>query len=84
MAEQFVENLQKTHEELCIHLERAKKTYKRNTDRKRDSMPVFKVGDQVWLNRTNIVMERPSRKLDIRKLGPFRISEIVGESKQTF
>jgi hypothetical protein len=47
-------------------------------------MPAFKTRDQVWLNRTNIATERPSRKLNVRKLGLFRIGEIVRENKQTF
>ena len=34
---------------------------------------ILKKGDRVYLNRKNIVTRRPNRKLDYKKLGPFRI-----------
>ena len=38
----------------------------------------FKVGDKVWLSRKNIKTDRPSDKLDYRRLGPYTITELVG------
>ena len=46
--------------------------------------PEFKVGDWVWLNQRNIETTRPSQKLDQKRLGPFEIVAVIGESKAAF
>lgn len=38
----------------------------------------FEVGDQVWLSAKHIGTQRPSKKLDWKCLGPYRITEKVG------
>jgi hypothetical protein len=38
----------------------------------------FNVGDKVWLLSTNIRTERPSKKLDWKRLGPFSITKRIG------
>lgn len=38
---------------------------------------MFKKDDLVWLDTRNLRMERPSKKLAERYVGPFRITEIV-------
>ena len=40
--------------------------------------PTLKKGDKVYLLRKNIVIKRPSDKLDHKKLGPFEIVEVKG------
>jgi hypothetical protein len=40
--------------------------------------PTLKKGDKVYLLRRNINTKRPSDKLDHKKLGPFKIIEVVG------
>ena len=47
-------------------------------DAKVMEQPDFKVGDQVMLNAKNITTKRPSKKLDNKNLGPFKITEKVG------
>jgi hypothetical protein len=42
-------------------------------DRKRDESSNFKVGDMVKLNAANIKTRRSTKKLDHKKLGPFKI-----------
>ena len=83
-AEEWVRHLAKIYEELRGNLEHAQKAYKRNFDRKTKPAPPFAVGDLVWLNRKNISTARPSRKLDSKRLGPFKIARTVGESKLAF
>src|SRR5436190_21400111 len=39
----------------------------------------FNVGDEVLLSSKNIRLARPSKKLDNRFLGPFKILEVVGK-----
>jgi len=50
----------------------------------RSPAPQFKVGDRVWLNPRNIRMNCPSRKLDVQRMGQFRIEEVVGESQLAY
>ena len=37
----------------------------------------YKVGNLVWLSTKNIHTERPSKKLDHKKIGPYKITELV-------
>ena len=41
--------------------------------------PEFKKGDKVYLLRKNIKTQRPSNKLDFKKIGPFEIEEQIGK-----
>jgi len=41
--------------------------------------PEFKKGDKVYLLRKNIKTQRPSNKLDFKKIGPFEIEERIGK-----
>lgn len=59
-------------------LVKAKEEYKRYYDRRRTPAPDIKVGDRVWLDASDIQTTRPSEKFSHRRLGPFRVSEIVG------
>ena len=67
-----------------MDLEYAQETYKRKFDKKTKPAPPFKVGNLVWLNRKNIATTRPSRKLDFKRFGPFKILRVVRESKLAF
>ena len=74
-AEQRVNNLKELNKTLIQELEHAKENYKRYADRKRIAAPEFQAGDKVWLSHRNISSERPSRKLEYRKLGPLTITK---------
>ena len=39
----------------------------------------FQPGDLVWLNSKNIKSLRPSKKLDYKNAGPFKILQAVGK-----
>ena len=49
-------------------------------NRHRKEPPKYKVGDEVWLSTKNIKTERPSKKLDHKQIGPFKVKELVGSS----
>ena len=83
-VESLVEQLETVHNELRAGLKHAQEIYKRKFDRKANPAPSFKVGNLVWLNRRNIAMTRPSRKLDFKRFGPFKILKIIGEGKAAF
>ena len=83
-AETYINYIQRVHEELRGTLERAQARYKKDFDKNAAPAPEFKVGDCVWLNRRNIGTTRPSQKLDQKRLGHFKIVDVVGESKAAF
>jgi hypothetical protein len=37
----------------------------------------MKPGDRVWMDARNILIQRPSKKLDWKHLGPYEISEVI-------
>ena len=40
----------------------------------------YQVGNIVWLLTKNIKTERPSKKLDHKMIGPYKVRELVGSS----
>ncbi|RXW11834.1 hypothetical protein EST38_g14023 [Candolleomyces aberdarensis] len=65
------------HEEAHAQLERAARDMKTFYDRNHLDIS-FSVGDQVLLQGENLKSNRPSKKLDHRRWGPFQITEKVG------
>ena len=59
-------------------MEGAQKNIKNQFDKKRRNPQELKVGDNVWLENKNIQSNRPSKKLDNKRYGPFRISKDIG------
>ena len=51
-----------------------------SANRRRRPAPDLVPGQRVWLLRRHIANRRPSRKLDVRRLGPYEIEEAVGRS----
>jgi hypothetical protein len=72
------EDLRNLYEQLSLDIKfiSQRTAYYYNT--KRSMEPTLKKGDKVYLLRRNINTKRPSDKLDHKKLGPFKISEVVG------
>jgi hypothetical protein len=65
------------HEEARKNLETAKSRMKHWADKKRREAPTFAKDQLVWLNAKNIKTKRPSKKLDKKMLGPFRIQKVI-------
>jgi len=84
VAETYINYVWRVHEELQTALGQAQAKYKNAFNKKTAPAPEFKVSDRIWLNRRNIEMTRPSQKLDFRHLGPFKIVDVMGESKTAF
>ena len=59
----------------------SQKKYTKAADQHSKSVE-YKVGNSVWLLTKNIETERPSKKLDHKMVGPFRIKALVGSSCQ--
>ena len=78
-AEELATKLKSISEEASAMLKISAERYKENANNERKEQPPFKVGDKVWLNRKNIVTDRPTAKLDYRRLGPYKIKERIGD-----
>ena len=83
-ADGLVEKLHTIHTDLREQLQRAQEKYKANHDRHAKAAPQFAVGDKVWLLRKNIRTTRPSQKLDVKRMGPFNVLGIIGDSKLAY
>ena len=46
--------------------------------------PTIAVGDKVWLNRRHVRTTWPSRKLDVKRMGPFKVLEVIGDRKLAY
>ena len=74
--EEFLTGLQKSWEKA---IEVAQEVIKKQFDRKRRNSQGLKVGDNMWLEAKNIHLNRPLRKLDQKRYGPFNISKDIGQ-----
>lgn len=76
-AHDFSRQISELHAYLKTELKTAQDQYIRSANQLRTPAPPFEVGQEVWLNAKNIRTTRPTKKLDYRKLGPFRIVEKI-------
>ena len=60
-------------------MEIAKEVIKRQFDKKKRNLQGLKAGYNVWLEAKNIHSNRSSKKLNLKKYGPFRISKNIGQ-----
>ena len=77
-VEEFMKNIQKSWKHAAQAMEEAQKNMKRQFNKKRRNPQDLKVGNHVWLENKNIQSNRPSKKLDNKRYGPFRISKDIG------
>jgi hypothetical protein len=70
--------MQELHENLRLDLTFRRQQMVKHANRKRLGGPTFKGGDKVYLLRRNIKSDKPTKKLDAVKLGPFKILKEKG------
>ena len=76
-AEQLTEHLCNTRVEVCRALAKSQEYQARHYNKSHLDV-TYKVGQLVWLKVKNITMERPLRKLDWQRYGPFWIVKKIG------
>jgi hypothetical protein len=76
-AQDFIAALAIAHEKAKIALEQTTKRMQHSTDKKRRPTPLFQTGDLVYLDTRNIKTGRPSKKLDVKRTGPFEVLEQI-------
>ena len=81
----MADKLKELHQELRVQLEFIRKRMAKYADPKRIGGPTFQEGDMVYLLRhdrnkkqANIKTNRPSDKLDYKKLGPYKVLKKIG------
>ena len=79
-ATDFVDHMKSIQEEATSAIAIAQEQMKRYYDRSRGSSRNYQVGDKVWLEGYNITTDRPSKKLEDKRYGPFTIIKKVGKS----
>jgi hypothetical protein len=77
-TEDFVKNLQASRKEAEAALHKAADDMARFYDQHRQTAVTYKKGDMVWLDGKNITSDRPSKKLDDKRYGPFKVLEAMG------
>jgi len=68
---EFMERMRTAIKEAKSTIRKAQDDMKRYYDRQRTPAPVFKPGDKVFLDASDIQTTRPSQKLSHQQLGPF-------------
>jgi len=76
-AKEFAEQIRSHHDSLVEAVKSSQDTQARYYDAKHKRVE-FAVGDKVWLLSPNIRTERPSKKLDWKRLGPYVIEQRIG------
>ena len=76
-AEETAKRLKTIHEDLTELIKVAQNQQAKYYDAKHKRVE-YKVGDKVWLLSSNIRTQRPSKKLDWKRLGPYLIEEKIG------
>ena len=76
-AKEYAERLVQHHDALTENVKRAQNSQAQCYDARHERKE-FAVGDSVWLLSTNIRTERPSKKLDWKRLGPFTVTQCLG------
>ena len=77
-AHDFAKSISELHSFVRRELAAAQAQYQPAADARRNlNVPEFKQGDKVWLMAKNIKTQRPMKKLDHRRLGPYKISEKI-------
>jgi len=74
------ENMSQLHNTLQAEMTEAQLRHKEYYDAGRKPDPNLQSGDMVWLLPRNIRTTRPCKKLDYKKIGPFKILARIGES----
>jgi Chromo (CHRromatin Organisation MOdifier) domain len=77
-VEDFVKKMLSARKEAEAALHRAAEDMARYYDQNRREAVTFKIGDKVWLDGKDIRTDRPSKKLEDKRYGPYKVTEIIG------
>jgi hypothetical protein len=76
-AKDLADRIKYIHDGLVENLKLAQNTQARYYDSKHKRVE-FSIGDKVWLLATNVRTQKPSKKLDWKRLGPYTVLQKIG------
>jgi len=76
-ADAFAEKMNAINERLKATIAYAQATQERYVNQSRTDAPVYRVNNYIWLDIRNLQTHRPSKKLDCKNDGPFKILERI-------
>ncbi|KAG1121331.1 hypothetical protein G6F42_012533 [Rhizopus arrhizus] len=76
-SEEFLAQLKLTQEQSKVNITKAQASQAAYYDQRKRKIEKLNVGDQVYINSKNIITARPMKKLDHKRLGPFKIVEKI-------
>ena len=79
-AKSITDCMQEVWEFIRAEMAKSQQAQMKTANRHRKPSSEYKVGDLVWLSTKNIHTERPSKKLDHKRIGPYKITGLVGSS----
>ena len=84
LGKTFLPNLESCLSDLSAAWDDAQAAHKLAQQRMKEQITSkytpWKVGDKVWLETTNLHMNRP-KKLQMRRTGPFEVEEVISDRK---
>ncbi|SJL02913.1 uncharacterized protein ARMOST_06254 [Armillaria ostoyae] len=79
-ASNFSKQMTKIHKEMEKALEEAAGRMKAQYNKHKRPSQDYHARDHIWLDATNLHLPRPKKKLDDKRIGPFKILEKTGAS----
>jgi hypothetical protein len=77
-AQVETDKIQELHFLLKTKLDKIAKTTTETANKKRSEGPDFQEGEMVYINTKNIKTQRPNKKLDHTRMGPYKIKKMLG------
>ena len=79
-AGQFAERMKRVREDAAAALRQAAEQAKQSHDRHARDAREYAPGAKVYLEATNLKTDRPTKKLDDKRFGPFKVKRKVGHA----
>jgi hypothetical protein len=79
-VDDFVQRMKANQEEARAALHQAAEDMARFYDLHRGKAPEYQVGDLVWLDGKDLKTDRPSKKLEDKRYGPYKITKKISPS----
>lgn len=77
VAERTVLNHSELHEHLRTEIVKAQEASAIQFGKHRLPVPLYDIGDKIWLSSRHIKITRPTKRLDHCYLGPFKVKEKI-------
>src|ERR1700731_3431041 len=76
-ANTFTQKMNEVFQCMRAEMTRAQAIQAEQADKHRREGVTLTVGDRVWMDARNITTQRPSKKLDWKRLGPYEVVEVI-------